>query len=296
MKRKALGRGLSALLPSSFTSEPENREEAPKKEIHEIPVDLVQANRSQPRRVFDDEKLLELAESIRNQGILQPLIVRLHPELHHQFLLIAGERRLRAAKLADLPTVPCIVLQAEDAQSYVIALIENIQRTDLSPVEEAKAYRSLMDNFSLTQEEVSNRVGKSREAIANLLRLLNLPESVLYMLQDGLLSPGHAKVLLALKDEAEIETFALRIIEENLSVREVERLIRERLNPKPIKERPKKAGDDDIFVQDLQDTIEQNLQTKVRIKMRGKSKGSITIDFYDLDQLDALLKKWQIKL
>lgn len=296
MKRKALGRGLSALLPSAAI-EPEIGKEVQKKEILDIHVDLIQTNHTQPRCVFDDDKLLELAESIRIQGVLQPLIVRPHPQDRHQFMLIAGERRLRASKLADLETVPCIVLLAEETQAYEIALVENIQRTDLSPVEEAKAYRHLMDRFNLTQEDISNRVGKSRELIANLLRLLNLPESVLYMLQDGLISAGHAKALLPLKDESQIETFAQRIVDEKLSVREVERLIREIISPKVLEEKkPKQEPEKDIFVQDLENSLEQNFQTKVRIKMRGNNKGSITLDFYDLDQLDGILKKWNIKL
>ena len=316
MKRKALGRGLSALLPDLGISQdiqlddgqdaaqeisPNVPDENSKdshliREIFDISVDFIEANRSQPRAVFDDAKLQELAESIRTHGILQPLLVRPHPELSRMFQLIAGERRLRAAKLIGLEFVPCIILRSDEAQTFEIALIENIQRANLSPIEEAKAYIYLIERFSLTQEEVSARVGKSRETIANTIRLINLPGAVLYQLQDGLLTAGHAKALLALRSGEEMEAFANRIINQGLTVRETEKEIREKISPSAKKEIPKNPVEKDLFVLDLERILEETFKTKVRIQMHGKNKGSINVDFFDLDQLDGILQKWNVKL
>lgn len=302
MKRKALGRGLSALLPEG-PIEPEPSKEVTKnletKEIVNLHVDTIEANQEQPRSSFNQEKLDELAESIKKHGVLQPLLVRVHPESIRRFVLIAGERRWRAAKQIGLETVPCLVLHTLEAQSYEISLIENIQRSDLSPIEEAKAYHHLMNRFSLTQDEVSQRVGKSRESIANALRLMNLPEVVQYMLHDGEIAPGHAKSLLALKTEEDIQQFALRVVEEKLTVRDLERLIKDRLTPQQPQTQPKPAKQEeqkDVFIEDMEHVLQSTLQTKVRINMKGKNKGTISIDFFDLDQLDSLLKKWNIKL
>ena len=250
----------------------------------------------QPRSVFDTVKLEELAESIRTHGILQPLLVRPHPEHSRMFQLIAGERRLRASKMIGLENVPCVILRSDEAQTFEIALIENIQRSNLSPIEEAKAYKYLIERFGITQEEVSLRVGKSRESIANALRLLNLPGAVLYQLQDGTVTAGHAKVLLALKTDEEIEALANRVVEEGLSVREVEKIVRNKLTPSAKTETHKKPEEKDLFVLDLERILEETFKTKVRIQMRSKSKGIINVEFFDLDQLDGILQKWNVKL
>ncbi len=291
MKRKALGRGLSALLSDtpSMNDEISN--------IQEIPIEAIEASQFQPRRHFDEEALLELADSIQIQGILQPLLVRPHPTAPERYQLLAGERRLRAAGLVSLPTVPCLVLQAEDTKAMEIALVENIQRADLSPLEEAQAYRHLVERFSLTQEEVAARVGKSREAVANTLRLLNLPERPLRALEEGKISVGHAKLLLGLPAEHEIEAVLEQIVENGLTVRETEALMRQGRAPaKPAK--PPKRTDPilDLHIQALRRELEGVLQTKVEIKMRGKNKGMIQLHFYDLDQLDSLLAHWKVRL
>ncbi|MFB3785216.1 MAG: ParB/RepB/Spo0J family partition protein [bacterium] len=290
MKRKALGRGLSALLSET----PSMNEEIAN--IQEIPIEAIEASQFQPRRHFDEDALLELADSIQNQGILQPLLVRPHPTAPEKYQLLAGERRLRAASLVSMSSVPCVVMQAEDTKALEIALVENIQRSDLSPLEEAQAYRYLVERFSLTQEDVAARVGKSREAVANTLRLLNLPERPLQALEEGKISVGHAKLLLGLSTEHEIEAVLEQIVENGLTVRETEALMRQgRVPEKP--EKPKKTDPIlDLHIQALRRELESVLQTKVEIKMRGKNKGMIQVHFFDLDQLDSLLAYWKVRL
>lgn len=291
MKRKALGRGLSALLAETPVETTEQ------KAIIEIPIDSIEANRNQPRTVFNEDSLHELAESIKKQGILQPLLVRMHPENAEKYQVLAGERRLRAARIAGLVNVPCIVLQTEEAQAIEIALVENIQRADLSPVDEARAYKYLAERFVLTQEEIASRVGKSREAVANSLRLLLLPPPIIEALESGNLSAGHAKVLLALRESSRLMPLFERILEEGLSVRETEREVRNIVQPSqqlPVKQSP--PAEEDIHIAALERALESAFQTKVQVKMKGKKKGSIEIQFYDLDQLDALLTQWKIRI
>ncbi|RJP26250.1 MAG: ParB/RepB/Spo0J family partition protein [Candidatus Omnitrophota bacterium] len=289
MKRKALGRGLSVLLADMPNEKKEQRE------IREISVDDIHFNQYQPRTFFDDDSLLELAESIQQHGILQPLLVRSHPEFSDRFQLIAGERRLRAAKIAEQKTIPCILLEAEEAQMLEIALIENIQRSDLNPVEEARAFKQLSDRFSLTQEEIAQRVGKSREAIANSLRLLNLPPSVLKSLENTEISIGHAKALLSIKDANQLEELANRVIREGLTVRQTEACAREETVSNP-ENSEKEFKEKDLHIRDLEFSIEETLQTKVNIKMKGKKKGIIEVHFYDFEHLEGLLRKWNVKL
>jgi len=289
MKRKALGRGLSALLPDVPINEGES------KKIVEIPLSAIESNPMQPRSLFDESSLLELADSIRRQGMLQPLLVRAHPQFADRYQLIAGERRLRAARSIPLDPVPCIVLQAEQAQMLEIALVENIQRSDLNPVEEARSYKYLTERFSLTQEEIATRVGKSRESIANALRLLHLPSEVLSALERGLISFGHAKALLAIRDGEALKSLVERIIQEGLSVRDVENLSRQRDLPE-VAPPPKSVEEKDIHVAELERKLEESFQTKVRIRMRGKKKGIIEIHFFDLLQMESLLKKWNLNI
>jgi ParB family chromosome partitioning protein len=292
MKRKALGRGLSALLSDSkieSTSEPQA------KRVEEIEVGAIEANRWQPRTQFDDEQLQELSDSIRTQGVLQPLLIRRKPDGTPGYQLIAGERRLRASKLAGLAKVPCIELEAKETQALEIALVENIQRSSLSPVEEARAYKQMSERFNITQEEIATKVGKSRTAVTNSLRLLNLPVAVLDLLDCSEISVGHAKVLLSLKDENKIESLAQKCIDEQWSVRQLEDELRGKpaTAPKP----PKPASEEkDLYITDMQRKLEEVFQTKVDIRMKAKNKGRIDIHFYDLDQLDHLLKLWKISL
>ena len=287
MKRKALGRGLSAILSDL------PKADTPHKNIQNIPIQSIDVNHLQPRSFFDDEKLNELSDSIRRQGILQPLLIRKHPDQPDRYQLIAGERRLRAGKMASLTEVPCIILDAKEDQMLEIALIENVQRSDLNPVEEARAYKHLTERFSLTQEEVASRVGKSRETIANSLRLLNLPSEALDSLSDGRISIGHAKALLSIKDRERLITLADRVSSEGLSVRETERLTRIEKNPSPS---PKEKKEKDIYTAELERALEEAFQTKVQIRQQGKNKGVIEIQYYDLSHLDGILKKWKINL
>ena len=199
MKRKALGRGLSALLSDMPV------EDVERKKVREIAITAIEENHLQPRSIFDDEGLRELSASIQVHGVLQPLLVREHPEDGTRYQLIAGERRLRASRLAGLESLPCIVLQAKEAEMLEIALVENIQRSNLNVVEEARAYKHLSERFSLTQEEVAARVGKSRGECGKHYALLNLPEKVLKMLENGEISTGHAKCLLSMKSNDTIE-------------------------------------------------------------------------------------------
>ncbi len=294
MKRKALGRGLSALLSDA----PVESDEMGKK-IEEIPLYLIEANKMQPRKYFNEDALAELAESIRSQGILQPLLVRTLPDNSDGYQVLAGERRLRAARMAELPSAPCIVLDADETRVMEIALVENIQRSDLTPIEEAYAYKHLADRFALTQEEIAKKVGKSRESIANSLRILQLPPEILGALDAGLVSAGHAKALLSLKDSPLLSSLFKRIVEESLSVRETERLVREITDPAPKNEasavKPAQK-EENIHIAALVKSLETAFQTKVNIKMKGKKKGSIEIQFYDLDQLDSLLSQWKVRV
>ncbi|MBN2326548.1 MAG: ParB/RepB/Spo0J family partition protein [Candidatus Omnitrophica bacterium] len=292
MKRKALGRGLSALL-SEAPVEPIDQ-----KTVLEIPLDSLEANRYQPRTIFEEESLKELAESIRTQGILQPLLVRLHPNDSEKYQILAGERRFRSALMAELATAPCIVLEAEEAKAMEIALVENLQRTDLSPVEEARAFKSLADRFALTQEDIAKRVGKSRAAITNALRLLLLPKEIIHALETEDITVGHAKALLSLRESRSLMPTFERVVEEGLSVRETEQLVHEilypsRMTPPPP---PKPQKEEDVNIKALEKSLESLFRTKVRVKMKSKKKGAIEIQFYDLDQLDDILKSWKIRL
>lgn len=290
MKRKALGRGLSALLSEAPV------ESTDQKTILDIPIDLVEANRNQPRTLFDEDSLKELSESIRMQGILQPLLVRAHPDNPEMYQVVAGERRLRAARMASLETIPCILLEAEETKALEIALVENIQRSNLSPTEEARAFKYLAERFALTQEEIASRVGKSRESVANTLRLLLLPDEILHALEAGTISAGHAKVLLALRDTQSLAPTFERILREGLSVRETEQMVREITQPTlALPDAPKKVVEEDVHIAALERTLESAFQTKVRLKMKGKKKGVIEIQFYDFDQLDSLLTLWKVK-
>lgn len=296
MKRKALGRGLSALLSDAPIEAVDTLE---KRQIEDISVNAIDVNHYQPRAAFDDDSMNELAHSISTQGVLQPLLVRRDPAQIDRYQLIAGERRLRASRMANRESVPCIVIEAEEADMLEIALIENVQRANLNPVEEARAYKHLIDRFQLTQEEVAEKVGKRRETISNALRLLNLPELVLTELELGEISTGHAKALLGVQDPYQIVDILTQIKDSHWSVRQTESYIRQLNQPqeeKPAKPEPAAETEEDVHIRDLRRALETNFQTKVDIKMKGKEKGKLEIHFYDLDQLDSLLQRWKIRL
>lgn len=278
VKKKGLGKGLGALLTdenSSIDSE----------SISEIKIIDIEPNSSQPRKDFDQERLAELSESIRQYGVLSPILVQESDNGYYR--IIAGERRWRASKLAGLKTIPAIIKKSENLQVFELALIENLQREDLNPIEEALGYRRLMTEYGLTQEQVSEKMSKSRSGIANSLRLLNLPEEVIGMVECGDLSVGHAKVLLAIADSAKLTMFAKKAIDESLSVRELEELIKKgEVTPKAKKEV-------DLNLKLAFETIEKNvsslLGTKVKIVDKN-NKGKIQIEYYSAKDLERIIK------
>lgn len=269
--KTALGKGLGSLLPDKT------------EDIIKIDVDRILPGEQQPRKVFRDEALKELAASIKEKGVLQPIIVSRTGD--GTFRLIAGERRWRAAALAGLKKMPAIVKDVSSADSLEIALIENIQREDLNPVETASAFQRLIKDFNLTQEELSARVGKERATVANYLRLLKLPDEIKRFVNDGSLSMGHARAILSVEGRANQLEIARAIIHRGLSVRETESLARKLSSGSKKKTRPKRK---DAQIASLEDRLIRSLGTKVRIYHKGK-KGKIEIEYYSLDELDRLL-------
>ncbi|MGP4076361.1 ParB/RepB/Spo0J family partition protein [Halobacillus sp. K22] len=273
---KGLGKGSKAV-----SQEMERKEE---EQIQEIPVHECRPNPYQPRKHFTDEAIQELKESIEEHGILQPLIVR---KSIKGYEIVVGERRFRAAKRANLNTVPALVRVLTDEQMMELALLENLQREDLTPIEEAKAYQNLMNELSLTQDSLSKRLGKSRSHIANLVRLLSLPLEVTRKINEGTLSMGHGRALLGLKNREQVIALAARIEKEGLNVRQAERLIFEnnQKNRAEKKEQPAK----DIFIRDREESLRERLGTGVTIH-KGKRKGKIEIEFMDEEDLERILE------
>ena len=278
VKRKALGKGLGALIPSSARGE--------RRDFFMCRVDDIHPNASQPRRHFDEAALNELAQSIGESGLIQPLVVR---QVGGLYELIAGERRWRASKLAGVAEVPVVVRELADSAAFLLALIENIQREDLNPIEEASAFQRLVDEFAMTQQEVADKVGKSRPAVANALRLLNLPATVRDLLASGQLTTGHAKILVTLSAE-EAEELADIIVRHELSVREAEELARQARTGAKTKEATKSPFRDDVHVRDIADKLQSLLGTKVKLKDR-KGKGRIEIHYENYDILQSVLER-----
>lgn len=249
-----------------------------------VPISLVEPNRNQPRKVFNEESLQELAESIKNVGVIQPLLVQKNGEFYE---IIAGERRWRAARMAGLKEVPVLVREYTDRNKMEIALIENIQREDLNPIEEAKGYEQLIDEFNLKQEEVAQRVSKSRAAVTNSLRLLKLDERVQTFVSDGTISGGHARALLSLDSKEDQYQTALQIIEKKLSVRETEKLVKEILTPKP----KAAAGKDKVreaYLRQYEESIGEALGSKIHIRESGEDKGKIEISFFSQEDFERI--------
>ncbi|MFL2904551.1 MAG: ParB/RepB/Spo0J family partition protein [Limisphaerales bacterium] len=296
MAKTGLGRGLGALLggqnPSETAETPADSQEVtemvPANAVREVSIDSVQPCPSQPRKDFERQPLEELAASIEVNGILQPLVARTTGE--GQLELIAGERRWRAAQIAGLETVPVIVREASDSQVLELALVENLQREDLNPVEEAQGYALLMEAFDLTQEATAQRVGKSRAAVANAVRLLNLPEPLQTHLRQGRLSVGHAKVILGLEGAQQQTLVANRVIKESLSVRETEELtdkLQGGSTGKTSTQRsPQTRG---VHVTSLENRLKEKLGTKVSLTYR-EGKGALTIKYFSDDDLERILK------
>lgn len=283
--RRALGKGLTQFLESS--DEPEVEPST----LAEAPVSQIVPNPRQPRREFDPDALQELATSIREHGIVQPLVVR--PIGPNKFELIAGERRFRAAKLAGLKSVPIVQRAASAQTSLELALIENVQREDISAIECARAYRSLADEFGLTQDQIANKIGKTRGAVANVLRLLKLPQDIQDAIERGLLDEGHGRALLMVDSPGRQRALFERIVAEGLSVREVERLARGTApSPAPAADRPSVPSDPNV--DRLQRRLSEHFGARVELRAKG-SGGRISIDFFSEDELDGILSKMGIR-
>ena len=284
MRRSGLGRGLGALIPNEVVGDRSSS-------LLEIPVVAIRPNSHQPRTSFDEEAMASLTASIRELGVLQPVLVRAVGESAYE--LIAGERRWRAAKRAGLPTIPCIVRESSDLRSVEQALVENLHRLDLNPLEEASAYQQLIEDFGLTHEQLSTRVGKSRVAITNMLRLFQLPPSVQKLVSEGQLSAGHARALLGTPDRAFQESLARRAVAEQLSVRAVEESIRLRneLGGTPIPptetHRPGRLRPPGIL--ELEELLSSHLDTRVRVNL-GNRKGRVVIEFATLEDLERIYR------
>lgn len=277
-KKGGLGRGLDALFADNSI------EEIASTSAVKLKIMDIEPNRDQPRKIFDEDALAELADSIAKHGVIQPLLVRPMPDGSYQ--LVAGERRWRASRMAGLTEVPVVIKELSDDEAMALALIENLQREDLNAIEEAQGIKALMDTLSLTQDEVAERVGKSRPAVANALRLLKLPDSVIALVSDGKLSPGHARALLGFKDEQDIIETADLIIEKGLTVRDVEKLVKKR-NKEPKAEKP--AARRASYYDEVELALTDFLGRKVKVGTKpGKESGVLEIDFFDKDDLTRL--------
>ena len=296
MAARGLGKGLDALIPeslgnvSSKKAEPKARQEKTEKLEGETIVNItkVEPNREQPRKNFDEDALEELAESIKQFGLLQPILVQ---DRKSYYEIIAGERRWRAAKKAGLKEVPVIIKNLTDQEIVEISLIENIQREDLNPIEEAQAYKRLLTEFNLKQDEVADRVSKSRTAVTNSMRLLKLCDEVQQMIINGMISTGHARALIGIEDPEEQYNIAQKIFDEKLSVRDVEKLVKNIGKPSTTKLRIPNETDKslEIIYQDIEDRLKEKLSTKVSISGKGNGAGKIEIEFYNHDDLDKLV-------
>jgi len=275
-KKFALGKGLGALIPEDI----DVKEEAEKNLIN---INLIKSNDEQPRKTFDDEKIAELAQSIKEHGIIQPIILSKKDDY---YVIVAGERRWRAAKLLGLKEVPALVMDLSEKSILEVSLIENIQRQDLNPIEEAIAYKKLLTDFNLTQEELSKRIGKSRVSISNTIRLTNLCDTVKQYLIDEVISEGHGRALLAVTDEKLQCELAQKVIDESLSVRELERLIKNINAGKKERERKREL---DPYYKDITERLQDYLGTKVNISNKN-NKGKIEIEYYSNEDLQRILE------
>ena len=283
VKKKGLGKGLDSLIPDNKievkTSVPNVGGDQMMK------INMVEPNREQPRRNFEEDSLLELADSIKQFGVLQPLIVRKRKDYYE---IIAGERRWRAAKMAGVKEIPVIIKDFTEQEVLEIALIENIQREDLNPIEEAMAFKRLLTEFNLKQDEVAERVSKSRTAVTNSMRLLKLDEKVQQMVIDDMITTGHARALLAIEDPELQYNLANKIFDEKLSVRETESLVKSIKNPKEPKQ--KKMVKNAFIYEDLEDKMKQVLGTKVNVLAKGNGKGRIQIEYYSDAELERMFE------
>lgn len=294
----ALGRGLGALIPQAPAPASADAAASPVPTpggpaLRILPIEQIAANPDQPRKQFEPVLLRELADSLKRHGLLQPVVVTPNPGLHGHYILVAGERRWRAAQLAGLHELPAVIRDTPESDRLELAVLENLQRLDLSPIEEAQAFRQLIDVRGFTQDQLAERLSKDRSTVANSLRLLRLPSKVQDLVQDGRLSMGHARALLALENAADMLSLAYEAIEKGLSVRAVERAVRERLRPsepeaEPDPETHKRA----VIVRDLEERLRRSLGVQVAVRSDSKKKGAGTIEvpYGSLDELDRLLE------
>ena len=299
VKRNGLGKGLDSLIPnkSDKLTKPETKKNnsevkvSPAKKVKEDPkaseillkINQVEPNRDQPRKEFDEDALLELADSIKQFGVLQPLLVQKKKDYYE---IIAGERRWRAAKLAGLKEVPVLIKSYTDQEIVEISLIENIQRENLNPIEEAMAFKRLLEEFHLKQDEVAERVSKSRTAVTNSMRLLKLSDKVKQMIIDDMISTGHARALLAIEDEEQQYLLATKIFDEKLSVRETEKLVKSLKNPK--KEVKKTTPEHQFIYNDIAEKMKSMIGTKVSVHAKANGKGKIEIEYYSEEELERI--------
>lgn len=294
MAARGLGKGLDSLIPNAVGEAKAKKEKETKEAVPEskgaqetiVKISMVEPNRKQPRKNFDEDTLQELSDSIKQFGLIQPILVQ---DRKDHYEIIAGERRWRAAKLAGLKEIPVIIRDYSEREIMEISLIENIQREDLNPIEEAQAYKRLLEEFHLKQDEVAERVSKSRAAVTNSMRLLKLCDEVQQMLIDDMISTGHARALLAIEDAEEQYTVAQQIFDEKLSVRDVEKLVKNL--HKPVKQTKKVSEDktmETIYL-DIEEKLKARLSTKVTVTSKGEGAGKIEIEFYNHDDLDRLI-------
>lgn len=293
VKKSGLGKGLDSLIKDNSSAKKtaaantssENKAEEMKSGEQMMKINMVEPNRDQPRKKFEEDALLELADSIKQFGVLQPLLVRKRKDYYE---IIAGERRWRAAKMAGVKEVPVIIKDYTEQEIVEIGLIENIQRENLNPIEEAMAFKKLLEEFNLKQDEVAERVSKSRTAVTNSMRLLKLDERVQKMIVDDMISTGHARALLAIDDKEQQYDLANKIFDEKLSVRETEKLVKEIKNPK--KPKMKKKVENEFVYTDLENRMKEVMGTKVNISSKGNGKGKIEIEYYSDDELERMFE------
>ena len=279
--KKGLGKGLDSMIPEKKTKA--EMKEAQDKSLAEIKISEIDPNMGQPRKKFDEDELLELAESIKIHGVIQPIILTKRGK---RYEIIAGERRWRASKLAGLVKIPAVIREYTDKEIMEVSLIENIQRQDLNPIEEATAFKNLIDEYKMKQDDLAERVSKSRSAITNALRLLKLDDKVKAMLAEGLISTGHARALLAVEDKNKQQILATKIFDEKLSVRETEKLVKQIPENKEPKKEEKSS--EKLIYKKLEDSLKGIIGSKVSIKGRSNGKGKIEIDYYSIEELDRI--------
>ncbi|WNG21705.1 ParB/RepB/Spo0J family partition protein [Cystobacter fuscus] len=296
-QKRALGRGLSALIPqaappvpagASVVAAPPEPPPPPKNGLIKLPIEAIQRDTLQPRRQFDEEKLRELTESIKAQGVLQPVLVR--KDGAGGYKLIAGERRWRASQAAGLHEIPAIVREVTEVEAFELALVENLQRSDLNPMEEAEGYHRLVEEFGLTQDQVAQRVGKERPTVANALRLLGLPDDVKGLVAAGQLSAGHARALLGVPRLPEMKELAAQVAAKKLSVRDTEKLVQQAKGAKGKESAPATPKKQSPQVKSLVEEMQRRLGTKVRLVEKGSGKGTLEVDYFSYDDLDRILK------